>query len=270
MSLRTMLFALLLGCINLSAEKVTVYLVDSGVKADHNDIKDVEMVQVNFIEEDEKAYGAHGTYLAGVVLARAPEIKLVSIRTLNDAGDGKWSDFLRGINWILNYHKEGQPAVANLSFGGIPSDPRIEKIIKGAIEQLIRKGVTVVVAAGNEAKNELDRFPANLESAISVGAVSLFNFRLSNSNYGDMTDIYARGENLKGSAAGGSSSRIRESGTSAAAALVTGHIADHLKTHPNLSPAEVFSWVISNSTAGKVKNLPKDSKKKKALLFNFD
>jgi subtilisin family serine protease len=144
----------------------------------------------------------------------------------------------------------GQPAVANLSLGGVPKDPRIEKLVR-AINQLVEDGVTVVVAAGNDGVDVMHRIPSTLDSVISVGATSALNSRLISSNYGSCVDIYALGENLAGPGSKSTTHRTRDSGTSISAAVVTGSVAAFLEAQPTAEPNEAKQWLIEKSEVGK-------------------
>lgn len=196
------------------------------------------------------AFGEHGTLLAGLVVERAPKVRLVSVRTLDEKGEGKWSDFIRGVHWIANHHEPGKPAVANLSLGGVPEASRIRRLVSEAVDQLAAAGVVVIVAAGNEGADLPGRIPSTLDSVISVGAWARLGGRLRNSNYGTCADLFALGENLRGPSARSRRARQKDSGSSLAAAVVTGHVAAYLTGHPGASPAAVKSWVLENSPDG--------------------
>lgn len=263
--MRGLILSLLLSCWGGSlatANCVTVYVMDNGIRADHKAFDGVSVETVDLVsgelgvEDGTLAYGSHATLMAGVIVAGAPGVNLVSVRTLNEAGEGTWSQFIRGVHWIINHHKPGQAAVANLSLGGVPGDPWVEKLLIRAVNQLVEDGVTVVVAAGNEGEDPYERIPSTLETVISVGAVSKLNYRLRSSNYGSCVDVYALGENIVGPGSKRRSSRTRKSGTSVAAAVVTGAVAAYLTEHPQASPAAVKDWVLASSRVGAIKNLP--------------
>ena len=264
-----------LGWVLVSAAEypVTVYVMDNGVRIDHEvfkatNIKTVDLTGARKGERiiDQEPYGDHATFLAGLILERAPAAELVSVRTLDQKGNGKWSEFIRGVHWITNHHPDGAPAVANLSLGGLAKDPRVEKLVVRAIDQLVEDGVTVVVAGGNDGTDEEDRIPSTMDSVISVGAVSMFDARLDSSNYGSCVDVYALGKGLEGPGSFSRVYRTQESGTSTAAAVVTGHIANFLSGKPEATPEEVKDWLLTNSPSGKVKNIP-EGQGHKALLF---
>lgn len=263
--MRGLILSLLLSCWGGSfatANRVTVYVMDNGIRADHTAFEGVSVETVDLVsgesgvEDGTLAYGSHATLMAGVIVAGAPGVNLVSVRTLNEAGEGTWSQFIRGVHWIINHHKPGQTAVANLSLGGVPGDPWIEKLLIRAVNQLVEDGVTVVVAAGNEGNDVSGRIPSTLDAVISVGAVSKLNFRLISSNYGSCVDVYAPGENLRGPDSRSVVSRTHESGTSMAAAVVAGAAVRYIAEHPHASPETVKAWLLATSERGKVKNLP--------------
>jgi subtilisin family serine protease len=77
------------------------------------------------------------------------------------------------------------------------------------------------------------------------------------SNYGPVVDIFAPGDQIIAAAyiqnSGGRSSSFHSfNGTSAAAPLVTGVIAQYLQTHPLATPAQVEAWLKGNATTGKI------------------
>lgn len=253
--IRTRVYILSAFCLLLiqAVDAVTVYIMDNGIRADHEAFAGIEMESVDLqVERGEggAAYGEHATHVAGLVIERAPSVKLVSVRTLDEQGAGKWSDFIKGVHWITNHHRPGEPAVANLSLGGVPENPRIKNLVTQAVDKLVASGVVVVVAAGNDGDDVPDRIPSTLESVISVGASGRLVSRLRNSNFGSCADLFALGENLRGPSARSRKARRKDSGTSMAAAVVTGHVASYLAGAPAATPGEVKAWVLENSPDG--------------------
>lgn len=250
---------------------VDVYIMDNGIRTDHEKFKPFQVLSKDIqTGVGDSQFGDHASMMAGLIVDRAPQIRLISVRTLDAQGNGTWTDFLKGIHWITNHHAAGTPAVANLSLGGMTQDTRIQKIIAQSIDRLVQDGVTVVVAAGNEGKDEVGRIPSTLDSVISVGAVSFSNRRLGESNFGSCVDVYVLGDDLSGPSAASRNSLVRESGTSVAAAVLTGHVAAFLRLNPEASPEEVKAWVTSNSEKGKVSNFPgreKENFQRESLLF---
>ncbi|MFB4281908.1 S8 family serine peptidase [Nonomuraea sp. MTCD27] len=119
---------------------VTVYVVDSGVKAK----------QAGFGERAWRAFdatggtgrdcGGHGTRVAARAHDVAPGARIASVRVLGCDGTGTLADVLAGLDWI-HRHARG-PSVANLSIDGAGS-PALD----AAARSLVRSGVFVVGAA---------------------------------------------------------------------------------------------------------------------------
>ncbi len=148
----------------------------------------------------------HGTHVAGVIagglqevggpngpamLAMAPKARLVTYKVLADNGSGYDAWILKAIDHIWKQNQEGRRLSihgVNLSLGGA-FDPASfgcgDSPLCASLLRLVRQGVLVVLAAGNEGSGEIvvDGFsstrsfdlsigdPANLEEAIAVGSV---------------------------------------------------------------------------------------------------
>lgn len=92
----------------------------------------------------------HGTHVAGDVLRMAPEAGIVAVRVMNAEGRGRPSDIIRGIQWAVENREKYGITAMNLSLGAEPDGaPDARDPINLAVEEAIRKGITVVTAAGN-------------------------------------------------------------------------------------------------------------------------
>ncbi len=154
---------------------------------------------------DDDANG-HGTHVAGVIagglqevggpngpamLAMAPKARLVSYKVLADNGSGYDAWIIKAIDHIWQQNQNSRRLAiqgVNLSLGG-PFDPASfgcgDSPLCASLLRLVRQGVLVVLAAGNEGSGDIivDGFtstrsfdlsigdPANLEEAIAVGSV---------------------------------------------------------------------------------------------------
>jgi subtilisin len=139
-----------------------------------------------------KSYGdgnGHGTHVAGTVAAKdngtgvsgvAPGAPLYSVRVLNNAGSGTWSSVICGIDWVTSNAASRGIKVANMSLGGAGTDDgncgntnsdALHKAICGSVA----KGVTYVVAAGNDATNFGSSVPAAYDEVLTVTAMADFN-----------------------------------------------------------------------------------------------
>ena len=202
----------------------------------------------------------HGTHVAGIAGASspaltgvAPECTLLAYKVLNGAGYGEFSGVVAAIDRALDPDGNGDPSdaadVINLSLGGYgtPEDP-----VAQAVENAIAHGVVVVAAAGNAGDFYTIGSPACAPHAITVGASELggalapFTSRGPNTHlYTIKPEVVAPGVNIVSAAPGGGERPL--SGTSMAAPHVAGAAALLLAVHPEWTPAEVKSALVSTA-----------------------
>ena len=128
---------------------------------------------------------SHGLYRG---LASAAE--LVLIQTMD--GDGRITNksILRALQWLRQNHTALNIKVVNISLGADPVESWPGHPIDAAVEALVRAGVTVVVAAGNNGERRLVP-PATAPSALTIGGLDDKNnfdddeINLWHSNYGE-------------------------------------------------------------------------------------
>ena len=209
----------------------------------------------------------HGTHVAGIIAAEhdyigtagiAPNVKLLPIRALGKDG-GTISDLVKAVNWAAGVKISGVPqnrypvSVINLSLGAkevVACTGGYASIFDGAIA----KGITVVVAAGNEGRASLS-FPGNCNGVITVVATQALGDRATYSNYGEGTLLSAPGGefNVGSTEAPDSRGGIISSwvddlnlpsyrlseGTSMATPVVSGIVALMYSMQPKITPARV-------------------------------
>jgi len=165
----------------------------------------------------------HGTHVAGTIggtlYGVAKAVSLIPVRVLDCRGSGTNSGVIAGINWAIKNHTTNK-AVANLSLGG-----GISSTLDTAINNLIKDGVTVVVAAGNSAANACNSSPARVPGAVTVAASASNDSIASFSNIGSCVDIIAPGVAITSAWHTSTSATNTISGTSMAAPHVAGAIA---------------------------------------------
>src|SRR3712207_8488817 len=90
----------------------------------------------------------HGTHVAGTVGGNAygvaKGVRLVDVRIGACTNSLNTSTAIAGIDWVTGHHQPGQPAVANMSFGG-----GTNSTMDTAVRNMINDGVVAVIAAGN-------------------------------------------------------------------------------------------------------------------------
>ncbi len=218
----------------------------------------------------------HGTHLAGIMagpVGLAPGARVVSVKVADRRGTTDLRSVVAGIDWVVRNRDTGGRAirVLNLSlaadaFAGEQPDP-----LGAALERAWRAGIVVVVAAGNGGADApgLDH-PATEPFVLAVGAsvgsrtgdrrddaVAPFSSRGDDRR---VPDLVAPGTSLVSLRAPGSdtdrrspSARVgttgfRGSGTSQAAAVVSGAAALVLSRSPGLAPDQVKALLTATAT----------------------
>jgi len=110
---------------------------------------------------------AHATFIAGVILQRAPDADLDIRRALDEdaATSSSWEVAVK----MAEFADAGL-AVLNISFGAITKDDEPPLVLARAVEALRGKAVTIVAAAGNNGPSSKKMWPAALPQVIAVGA----------------------------------------------------------------------------------------------------
>ena len=233
---------------------VYAFILDTGVRSDHIEFAGRLAGGADFVAGRPAAGDClpdgHGTKVAGVVggvhWGVAKDVTIVPLRVTNCIGWIEPKDVVAAIDWVVA-HKEFRPAVINLSAGG-----GVEPAIDAAVENALANGIPVIAAAGNGNTDACTSTPARVNGVITVGASSRSDERSSYSNFGRCVALFAPGEDLNTAssiAAGGITSAT---GTSFAAAVVTGIVAQMLEMQPNASPAEVRAAVVGTAVANQL------------------
>lgn len=182
---------------------VGVAIIDSGI-ASHPDLNVVGGVNCSSGRSYNDGNG-HGTHVAGTVAARdnadgvvgvAPGAPLYAVRVLNNQGSGTTSSVICGIDWVTANAASKGIKVANMSLGGTGSDDgncgktngdAYHKAICGSVA----KGITYIVAAGNEGKDLATSVPAAYNEVLTVTAIADFDGKPGGSNTSPMcrTDV---------------------------------------------------------------------------------
>ena len=200
----------------------------------------------------------HGTFVTGVAIGNgicsgkeivgvAPEAKVLPIKAISASGDSSTFHILDAMQWLYDNHRRFGVKVVCMSFGAEPTETADP--LKLGAEALVRSGLTVVCAVGNNGEGNL-KSPAISNEVIAVGAVDDFDEPAKFSSFGvyhgiKRPDVYAKGVRVKGVDAFGTYSYM--SGTSVSAPYVAGVCCLLHQKYKNLNPYQVKRIILSLS-----------------------
>jgi subtilisin family serine protease len=187
---------------------------------------------------------AHGTAIAAMLVGKSDGTAIAGLlrgATLFHAGifqKGKRgpvassADFLRAVDWLVR----SDVSVINASV----TSPTENAVVLYAMSMLSHEKVILVAAAGNRGPKGPPAFPAAIDSAFAVTAVSLDGDAYEHANTGDYIDIAAPGIDLP------TTSRRITSGTSLAVPFVTAAVARMMQMC-GISPVEAEERLQANA-----------------------
>jgi serine protease AprX len=230
----------------------------------------------------------HGTFMAGLIAGRdpgvdaratdstdyqgvAPDARIVSVKVADAQGRSDVSQVIAGIDWVVQHANDPgmNIRVLNLSFGTDSKQSYLMDPLAYAAEVAWRKGIVVVVSAGNSGSTALAD-PAMDPFVIAVGAldtngtlttrddkVAGFSAKGTSARHPDVIapGVHVQGLRVPGSFIDtqfGSTGRLgtrffRGNGTSEAAAITSGVVALVLSHQPNLTPDQVKHLLTSTA-----------------------
>jgi hypothetical protein len=218
-----------------SGATVTVAVIDSLIDTAHPDLVGSVAGQFDAVAASDKP-DEHGTGMTGAIaghrrlLGVAPRARILAIHAFTpDAKHPQQAttqSIVAGIDWAISKGAK----VINMSFAG-PYDPVLQVALKKARE----KNVVLVAAAGNMGPQSPPLYPAADENVIAVTAVDDKDALLPQANQGPHVALAAPGVNVW--EATPHASYNYTTGTSVAAAHVSGVAALILERNPNIDPA---------------------------------
>ncbi|GLX79891.1 hypothetical protein tinsulaeT_32310 [Thalassotalea insulae] len=231
---------------------------------------------------EESGHGTHVASIAvnsdydayGKIYGVAPNASLVGIKAFDGEGKATYADVIRGIDWAIQVKDQINLRVLNMSFSGPVRSYYWDDPLNQAVMKAWQAGIVVVASAGNKGPDPMSiGVPGNVPYIITVGAMtdsyskSYFeDDRLATFSSAGPTvesfvkpEILAPGGHLSGLMALDSQivtehpefhdgGRYFEmSGTSQAAAVVSGVVALMLNQDPLLTPDDVKCRLVENA-----------------------
>ena len=136
---------------------------------------------VNGQASDEHGHGTHVGSVIGSrgkpeslkLNGVAPDAYLVTVKAFDHTGMGTYADVIRGIQWVIDHKDSLDVRVLNLSMSAPPQSWYWEDPLNQAVMQAWQAGITVVASAGNTGPEPMTiGVPGNVPYVITVGAMS--------------------------------------------------------------------------------------------------
>ncbi|HEX3836203.1 MAG TPA: S8 family serine peptidase [Steroidobacteraceae bacterium] len=232
---------------------VQVAVIDTGVDFDHPDLKGRVNGRRNFVDADDAKFrrDLHGTEVSGVIAAVAdngigivgiaPDARIIALKACWQAAGGGAAvcnsfTLAQALEAAIVAHAD----IVNMSLAG-PPDPLLARLVSvGAAQGTIFVGAAGRAGSGNT-------FPADLSAVLAVDAAE--------DSSGNALHLLAPGRDILTLVPGGHYDFA--SGSSLAAAQISGIVALMLAEHPHLSVTEVRNLLLRssrrvNSPAGEI------------------
>jgi hypothetical protein len=169
--------------ISRKGQNISVYVMDSGIDANHPDFQGVNITNLYTVTENDFTDSAgHGTAVSSIISGRTCGITDAHIKVVKifrpDRGTYQ-SEFISALDAILSDFEQNSYAVVNCSWS-IPKNQYIEDKLR----QMIFQGLYVVAASGNSGSPIEDVTPASMDEVVTVGS---FNSDLLPSQFSDYT-----------------------------------------------------------------------------------
>lgn len=219
---------------------VKIAIIDSGVDQEHRDLAGAVGEAFDATGNKDTKPDVHGTAIAGIIRARglvsgvAPDATLLAARAFfavprRELPESTSFILLRALDWSVQHGAQ----VINLSFSGAR-----DAVIERAVAAAARRNVILVAAAGNGGPKAAPAYPAAYPGVIAVTAHDSAGRLYTYANHGTYISVAAPGVDILVPAL--RNGHMFMSGTSMAAAYVSGIMALMLERAPHLRPEDAM------------------------------
>ena len=211
-----------------SGENVKVAVIDTAIDETHPALKDAVAGIFDAMPGVEVTARDHATSVAGLIAGTgefrgmAPGSKIYHARAF-EGGKSTMDIILTALDWAA----EQDVRIINMSFVG-PQNELLEKACAAARD----RDIVLVAAAGNNGPKAPYGYPAAYRGVIAVTATDEKDQLMQQANRGPYVFVSAPGVNVLAPVGGGAD---LVTGTSFAAAVVSGAIANLIHSHPDRS-----------------------------------
>jgi subtilisin family serine protease len=247
-----------------TGKKVLLAVIDSAIDGDHPDLGGSIVKSFDTLG-GKTAPQLHGTEMAGAIAAHgkllgiAPGVELLAVRAFDNTpgkARGTSFDIFKSLQWAA----DNEARVVNMSFTG-PADPALHRMLTAAYE----KDIVLIAAAGNDGRAAAPAYPAADPDVIAVTATDADDKPFEMANRGKYVAVAAPGVEILALAP--DASYQVTTGTSVAAAHVSGIAALLLERDPSLKPVDIRA--ILTATAKPLGTPSRDAESGAGLVDAF-
>ncbi len=241
------------GIASAAGRTVRIAVLDNGLSQAQTALWSKVVASVNLIEPGLPAYDAprstdsngngfldeavgHGTMVAGLVDVVSPQSKLVIARVADSDGNATAWTLIKGLAFAATAGAE----IANVSLGSLAQIPALNDTLDWCEEQHL----LVVASIGNDAI-EGAAYPARSNKTVCVVGLDAASAKATFSNWEGRADVAAPAVGLASQFWDGELAAW--SGTSFAAPLVTGALAEYVRRSGNRLSPELMRIALENS-----------------------
>jgi subtilisin family serine protease len=225
---------------------ILIAIIDSQVDVHHPELGSAVAESFDAVGAPDKPH-THGTGMLGAIASQgrlmgiAPGAKALAIHAFATGTQQSPQATTQAIIAGLEFAVEKGARIINMSFAG-PSDPMLQVALKKAAE----KGIVLVAAVGNAGPKSPPLYPAADQHVIGVTATDQNDELYSGANHGAYVALAAPGVNILAPAP--DAAYQLTTGTSVAAAHVSGVVALLLERHPTADPALILEALTASAT----------------------
>lgn len=224
-----------------NGENVNVAVIDTAIDETHPALKGAIVQSFDAMPGVAVTARDHATSVAGLISGTgdfkgmAPGSKIFHARAF-EGGKSNMEIILNALDWAAEQNVQ----IVNMSFVG-PKNALLEQASRGARA----RGMILVAAAGNNGPGAPYGYPAAYKGVIAVTATDAKDAIMKQANRGPYVYISAPGVDLMAPVGGGTD---LVTGTSFAAAVVSGAIANLLHAEPKRSADSIEKALASTAT----------------------
>ena len=265
---------------------VTVAIIDTGIDGNHSGLDDQDDDPSTYDPKIIAFYDAvnnpsltngteifpyddqgHGTHCAGTTAGTgaptyehpgmAPQANLVGVKVLDAGGSGSFATVMAGMQWTVDHRYEFNIRAASMSLGGpgaIEWTSSEEDSVNRYANEMVRAGVAMFIAAGNNGVSSQIGTPGSAEDVITVGALDKDTSIAIYSSQGPTEEgrikpnIAFVGSDVMSAEANSGDGYVGFSGTSMATPGAAGVAALMYQANPDLSPFDIRNIMQETAT----------------------